>query len=295
MREGVQNYVAVIPAYNEAGTIHAVASQTLTYIDRIVIVDDGSADLTVECLSEVSVTVLRHPRNLGKGAALWRGMQYAMAKDATAVITLDGDGQHDPADIPALLSMHRRDSSAIVIGARLHARRTIPWLRYLANRVANFWISWAAGSRIPDSQSGFRLYPTTVLKAVGSRCDATSGFAFESELLIEAVDRSTDSDRPRLGYLWTTSQAKPLQAGAGRDSYYSHGGRQTAGQTARYLWIAQEPTTSQSNPESFRFLCLLGSSGRPSPTPNSLYCRGRDSRPYGESSRAGAHAGSRSI
>lgn len=180
------DYVAVIPAYNEVGTIHAVTAQTLQYIDRVVVVDDGSGDQTVECLREVPVTVLRHPRNLGKAAALWRGMQYAMAEGVTAVITLDGDGQHDPEDIPALITMHRCVPSAIIVGARLHARRAIPWLRYLANRVANFWISWAAGSRIQDSQSGFRLYPITVLNAVGSRCDATSGFAFESELLIEA-------------------------------------------------------------------------------------------------------------
>ena len=186
MRTSAQDYVAVIPAYNESGTIHAVAARTLTHIDRVVVVDDGSGDETVESLRELPVTLLRHPRNLGKAAALWRGMQYAVAQGATAVITLDGDGQHDPGDIPALITMHRRDPSAIVIGARLHAKRVIPWLRYLANRVANFWISWAAGARIPDSQSGFRLYPTGVLNRVGSRCDPTSGFAFESELLIEA-------------------------------------------------------------------------------------------------------------
>jgi UDP:flavonoid glycosyltransferase YjiC (YdhE family) len=186
MRTSAQGYVAVIPAYNEAGTIHAVVAQTLKYLDRVVVVDDGSVDHTVECLRELPVTVLRHPRNLGKAAALWRGMQHAVAQGATAVVTLDGDGQHDPGDIPALITLHRRDPSAIVIGARLHAGSAIPWLRYLANRAANFWVSWAAGSHVPDSQSGFRLYPTVVLKAVGSQCDATSGFAFESELLIEA-------------------------------------------------------------------------------------------------------------
>lgn len=186
MKRWAQDHVAVIPAYNEAGTIHTVAAHTLKYLDRVVVVDDGSCDQTVECLRELPVTVIRHPRNLGKAAALWRGMQYAMTQDATAVITLDGDGQHDPKDIPALITMHRCDPSAIVIGARLHARQTIPWRRYLANHVANFWVSWAAGSRIQDSQSGFRLYPAAVLNAVGSRCDAMSGFAFESELLIEA-------------------------------------------------------------------------------------------------------------
>ena len=186
MRTSAQEYVAVIPAYNEAGTIHVVAAQTLKYLDRVLVVDDGSADQTVDCLRELPVTVLRHPRNLGKAAALWLGMQHAMTQGASAVVTLDGDGQHNPGDIPALIALHRCDPSAIVIGARLRSSSAIPWLRYLANRVANFWISWAAGFHIPDSQSGFRLYPTAVLNAAGSRCDAMSGFAFESELLIEA-------------------------------------------------------------------------------------------------------------
>lgn len=186
MKRWRQDYVAVIPAYNEGGTIRAVAAHTLKYLDRVVVVDDGSGDRTVDCLRELPVTILRHPRNLGKAAALWQGMQHAMTQGAAAVITLDGDGQHDPADIPTLLTVHRCHPSAIVIGARLHDRSAIPWLRYLANRFANFWISWAAGSRIQDSQSGFRLYPMAVLNEVGSRCDAMSGFAFESEVLIEA-------------------------------------------------------------------------------------------------------------
>lgn len=186
MTKEAQHYVAVIPAFNEAGTIRAVTAHVLKHLDRVVVVDDGSTDRTVDCLGEVPVTILRHSRNLGKAAALWRGMQHAMAQGAVAVITVDGDGQHDPADIPALLDLHRRHPSAIIIGARLHMRRAIPRLRYVANRVANFWISWAAGCRIQDSQSGFRLYPMAVLNAVAPQCDATSGFAFESELLIEA-------------------------------------------------------------------------------------------------------------
>lgn len=210
MRKADQDYVAVIPAYNEAGTIHAVAAQTLKYLDRVVVVDDGSVDQTVECLRELPVTVLRHPRNLGKAAALWRGMQHAVTQGATAVVTLDGDGQHDPGDIPALITLHRRDPSGIVIGARLHASSAIPWLRYLANLVANFWVSWAAGSHVPDSQSGFRLYPTAVLTAVGSQCDTTSGFAFESELLIEA------------GRIGVPIRTVPVSASYGRHLRQSH-------------------------------------------------------------------------
>jgi hypothetical protein len=151
----------------------------------VVVVDDGSTDLTVSSLRELPVTILRHTKNLGKAAALRRGMQYAVAQGAGAIITLDGDGQHDPADIPALLALHRQDPLAIVIAARRRHRHTIPALRALAQRIADFWISLAAGCPVEDSQSGFRLYPISAWTAAGWPCDS-SGFVFESELLIEA-------------------------------------------------------------------------------------------------------------
>jgi UDP:flavonoid glycosyltransferase YjiC (YdhE family) len=179
-------FAAVIPAYNEAATIHAVATRTLRYIHLVIVVDDGSSDRTAEAIRELPVTVLRHPHNQGKAAALWLGMQYALERGAAAVLTLDGDGQHEPDDIPALIAMHRRDPMAIIIGARFRRKQAIPWLRAIAHRTANFWVSWAAGYQIQDSQSGFRLYPAAVLNKAGSRCDPTSGFAFESEVLIEA-------------------------------------------------------------------------------------------------------------
>lgn len=186
MRERDKEAIAIIPAYNEAGTIHRVASRTLRYVERVVVVDDGSTDQTVSSLRELPVTILRHAQNLGKAAALRRGMQYAVAQGAGAIITLDGDGQHDPADIPDLLAMHRRDPLAIVVAARRRHRHTIPWLRAAAQRIADFWISLAAGCMVEDSQSGFRLYPVSAWTAAGWPCDAASGFVFESEILIEA-------------------------------------------------------------------------------------------------------------
>ncbi|HEY6084692.1 MAG TPA: glycosyltransferase, partial [Nitrospira sp.] len=179
-------FAAVIPAYNEASTIREVVARTLEFVPRVIVVDDGSSDNTAAACHNLPVMMLRQSRNLGKAAALWRGMQCALERNATTIITLDGDGQHDPEDIPALIAKHRYDPLAIVIGSRLHNARRIPWARYMANRVANFWISWAAGQPIDDSQSGFRVYPASVLRSVGSRCDHAAGFVFESEVLIEA-------------------------------------------------------------------------------------------------------------
>jgi glycosyltransferase involved in cell wall biosynthesis len=180
----------VIPAYNEAATIRGVAERTLHQAARVIVVDDGSSDGTSAALEGLPVTLIRNPRNLGKTASLWRGMAVALAENAAAVVTLDGDGQHRPEDIPRLLEVHRTDPSALVMGARLHAGGSIPAERYYANRFANFWIAWAAGQRIEDSQSGFRVYPATLLRELPPLIGRAGSFVFESEVLIEAGRRN---------------------------------------------------------------------------------------------------------
>ena len=180
------NCVAVIPAYNEALTIRTVVEGTLAQIPTVIVIDDGSHDTTTAELKGLPITLLRNTRTIGKGGSLRRGMASALRDGARAVVTLDGDGQHEPKDIPSLLEMHYRDPTALLIGSRLHDKRSIPPARYHANRVANFWISWASGQAIDDSQSGFRLYPLDVVAdAAMTRCK-TGGFVFESEVLIEA-------------------------------------------------------------------------------------------------------------
>jgi len=176
----------VIPAYNEAATIRGVAERALAQVPRVIVVDDGSVDGTGATLEGLPVTLIRNPRNLGKAASLWRGMAVALAENATAVITLDGDGQHRPEDIPRLLETHRADPHALVVGARLHEGGSIPADRYFANRFANFWIAWAAGQRVHDSQSGFRVYPASLLNSLPPRLGRAASFVFESEVLIEA-------------------------------------------------------------------------------------------------------------
>jgi glycosyltransferase involved in cell wall biosynthesis len=181
--------VAVIPVYNEAPTVRGVVERTLAQLAQVIVVDDGSTDGTAAALEGLPVTMLRNPRNLGKAASLWRGIALALADDAEVVITLDGDGQHRPEDIPRLLAEHRLDPEALVVGARLHDAGGIPADRYYANRFANFWIAWAAGQRVEDSQSGFRAYPAPLLRALPARLGRAASFVFESEVLIEAGRR----------------------------------------------------------------------------------------------------------
>ena len=182
-------FAVVIPAYNEAATIRDVAIRALRQVPRVIVVDDGSVDGMASELDALPLTLLQNPANLGKAASLWRGMQQALQDGAEGVITLDGDGQHGAEDIPRLIAEFKRHSNAIIIGSRLHDKRNMPTARYCANRFANFWIAWAAGAPLADSQSGYRIYPTALLKSVNIAHDQSAGFVFESEILIEAGQR----------------------------------------------------------------------------------------------------------
>ncbi|HEX9810523.1 MAG TPA: glycosyltransferase family 2 protein [Burkholderiales bacterium] len=179
--------VAVIPAYDEERTIRQIAAGARAHVADVIVVDDGSADGTSAALEGLPVTLLRNSSNQGKGGALWRGMQIALERGATAIVTLDADGQHRPQDIPRLVAAHRERPDVLVIGARLVAARAAPRLRRFANRFADFWISWAAGHWVPDSQSGFRLYPAELVRSLTVCHDRAHGFVFESEVVIEAA------------------------------------------------------------------------------------------------------------
>lgn len=179
----------VIPAYQEAGTIRPLAQQALAQCPRVIVVDDGSDDATAAQLHDLPVILLSHPQNRGKAASLCTAFDYALAQQARCVIALDGDGQHDPVDAPTLLAAWQQHPQRIVIGSRLHDRAHFPPARYRANRFACFWISWAAGHPIADSQSGYRVYSQDVMRIARDGSVRGSRFTFESEILIEAAMR----------------------------------------------------------------------------------------------------------
>lgn len=194
--------VVVIPAYNEAPTIRDVASRALAQVRDVIVVDDGSSDGTAAALAGLPLTLISNPVNLGKGASLWRGFAVALADGADAVITLDGDAQHRPEDITRLVAAWRAEPGHIIIGARLWGREKAPPLRSFGNRFANFWVAWAAGCPVSDSQSGFRLYPAAVLRRVNVAHGPGARFAFESELLIEAGRAGVRSSAVRIAALY---------------------------------------------------------------------------------------------
>lgn len=198
-------YWVVIPAYNEGATVRDVVARASRQCAHVIVVDDGSTDGTVEVLAGLEIVLLRNEQNRGKADSLWRGFQHALDKGAIGVITLDADGQHAPEEIPSFIAASRNNPEAFLIGARgPMQRRTSSW-RYLANRIADFWISWAAGRPIEDSQSGFRLYPARLLRGLTLKHGPKQSFVFESEVLIDAARRGSQclpvpiSVAPRFG------------------------------------------------------------------------------------------------
>jgi glycosyltransferase involved in cell wall biosynthesis len=175
---------AVIPARDAAGTIGAVVrGLTSTLPDAtVLVVDDGSSDDTGARAREAGAVVIRHTLNQGKGAALQTGFDEAVRLGADAVLALDADGQHDPAWAPRLLAgLERAD---LVVGSRLQTREEMPWLRRVTNDVTSWWVSRLAGTRIEDSQSGYRAIRAPVLRRV--RPEARR-FEYESEYLVAAA------------------------------------------------------------------------------------------------------------
>jgi glycosyltransferase involved in cell wall biosynthesis len=170
---------AIIPALNAAKTVAPVVRAALEEIQPVVVIDDGSSDETGRVASHAGATVLRHPINRGKGAALKTGFAWALEKGYDGVITLDADGQHLPGQIPKFLDA-RAD---LIIGGRAHLFGDMLPRRRLANRFSAWCIAIASGAKVSDSQSGFRFYSAKLIRAVPLRAE---GFAMESEVIVRA-------------------------------------------------------------------------------------------------------------
>jgi hypothetical protein len=175
----------VVPVFNEAETVGDVVAAARAY-GPVLVVDDGSRDDGAEIARRAGAEVIRHPRRLGKGAAIRTGIAAARERGASAVVTLDGDGQHSPADLELLLDAARGRCRTIVVGGRLDRGEALPPDRLNAIRVAGFFVNWACGLTLYDTQSGFRVYPIELFDEVRLR---RGGFVLETEVLMAAVAR----------------------------------------------------------------------------------------------------------
>lgn len=173
----------LIPGYNEEKTIGQVVSKARKVISNVVVIDDGSTDNTYQIAKDAGAVVIRHEVNKGKGSALKTGFQYALEHNYQAVITMDSDGQHDVDDIPSFLDALSEKKADIVIGSRMKDISTMPAIRKVTNKLTSLVSSILMHQKVDDSQSGFRLINSDVLRSITLETDR---YDTESEILIKA-------------------------------------------------------------------------------------------------------------
>jgi glycosyltransferase involved in cell wall biosynthesis len=173
----------VIPAHNEAQTIGPLVEAVSALGYDCIVIDDGSVDKTDVAAGGAHAVVLKTKTQRGKGNALKVGFDYVMKNGYEALITMDGDGQHSPSDIPAFVACYQNTNADIVSGNRMHNPRGMPPVRLATNRLMSWLISFFCRQHIPDTQCGFRLIKTNVLRAVKLE---SSDFEIETEVLIKA-------------------------------------------------------------------------------------------------------------
>jgi glycosyltransferase involved in cell wall biosynthesis len=174
--------LGLIPANNEAEHIVDVVTGVRAYLP-VVVVDDGSVDNTAYLAEWAGAQVLRQVPNQGKGFALRTGFREALASNYKAIITLDADGQHDPAEIPKFIKVYTNHHCDLIIGARNF--RKIPMVRRMANRIGQVAFSWAMGKTIPDNQSGYRLISRRLMEVL--LVSKEEGFEFEVEMIVTCL------------------------------------------------------------------------------------------------------------
>lgn len=180
--------LVAIPAYNEEVAIGSIVARCKKYADSVVVIDDGSSDHTAEVARLVGTDVVSHTKNMGYGAAIKSCFEIARSRSAPALVIIDGDGQHDPDDIPLLLAELRKKGADIVIGSRFMGgnERDIPLYRKVGMKVLDVATNFSSGLEISDSQSGFRAYSARAIHEIDLD---DAGMGAGSEILIKAAEK----------------------------------------------------------------------------------------------------------
>lgn len=175
------NTAALIPAYLEERFIAKVVQGAREQVETVLVVDDGSRDATSSQASIAGAEVVKHARNSGKGAALKSGFQWMLARGIDYVVCLDGDGQHDPAEISVFMEEANSDRTpALIIGNRFSEPAGMPKVRYWTNRLMSGWISQLCGQAMPDTQCGYRLLRSDLLTKLNL---SSTRYDYESEMI----------------------------------------------------------------------------------------------------------------
>lgn len=196
---------ALIPAYLEERRIRGVVQDVLQYIQPAIVIDDGSPDQTSAEASSAGAVVIKHEKNLGKGAALNTGFAYALKEKFDYVITMDADGQHAPADIPVFIEAYRRTGVSVLVGNRMADPKGMPLVRKLTNIFMSWYLSKQMGQHVPDTQSGFRLYAAQALPFLATQSER---YAAESETLLRLAVKKIKIDSVPITVIYRDEKSK---------------------------------------------------------------------------------------
>jgi glycosyltransferase involved in cell wall biosynthesis len=200
-----ETVLAIIPAYCEGRFVGQVVRQVFQHVHAVLVVDDGSPDNTSTEAESAGAKVIRHPTNLGKGAALKTGLDYAVSIEAPFYLFLDGDGQHDPSEIPAFMEAINRSGADLVVGNRMRNLQSMPLIRRWTNQFMSWQIGRICRVPIPDSQCGFRLARKELLPVLMA---PSNRFEFESESIILAARQGFRLDFVPIQTIYTDQHSK---------------------------------------------------------------------------------------
>jgi len=179
--------LAVIPCYNEEATIGSVVLKVKNYVDKVLVIDDGSIDDTAKIAIAAGAHVILHKKNRGKSFAIKTGFRHALNKGFDYVVTIDGDGQHNADEIPVILGDLMNNGHDITLGYRSGNGTEMPAWRKVGKRLLDYATSFGNGGYVTDSQNGFRAFNKKAIKALTPELNGKA-FSVESEQLIKAHD-----------------------------------------------------------------------------------------------------------
>jgi glycosyltransferase involved in cell wall biosynthesis len=199
----------LIPSYNEARALGGVIKELRDKKIPVFVVDDGSTDGTAAIAESNGAVVLRHDKNMGKGASLRDGFAYMLKNDFDSVLVMDGDGQHNTGDIGLFFRKMEESGADIVIGNRMTDTASMPFVRKITNKIMSYLLSKMCGQDIPDTQCGFKLINKNVLEHISLE---SSNFDIESEILLKAARKGfkIESVPVKTIYEREVSKIKPI-------------------------------------------------------------------------------------
>ncbi|MCW3806056.1 DUF2062 domain-containing protein [Plebeiibacterium marinum] len=175
----------IIPTYNNEKSLAQVIADVKRYTSNIIVVNDGSTDSTAKILSEVDgIEIVSYPANKGKGYAIRQGFKKALELDYHYAVTMDSDGQHYASDLATFIQAVKEDPNSLFIGSRFMEGKDQPKSSGFANKFSNFWFWVETGLKLPDTQSGYRLYPIRAMEKKKWFCNK---YEFEIEVIVRAA------------------------------------------------------------------------------------------------------------